>query len=102
MCPHPAPHFWAAARVHLSSVGPAQQQRSLQLGRVAESCTHAEREGCREGSWSKYRALIEMPSVTTLAFNYLTCWQLEAGKQAGEKEEKASEEQKAELDSDLM
>lgn len=43
-----------------------------------------------------------MPSVTTLAFNYLTCWQLEAGKQAGEKEEKASEEQKAELDSDLM
>lgn len=42
-----------------------------------------------------------MPSVTTLAFNYLTCWQLEVGKQE-EKKKKGSEEQKAELDSDLM
>lgn len=42
-----------------------------------------------------------MPSVTALAFNYLTCWQLEVGKQAGKKK-KGNEEQKAELDSDLM
>lgn len=41
------------------------------------ACTHAEQEGCRERLCSKYRVLIEMPSVTTLAFNYLSCWQLE-------------------------
>lgn len=52
------------------------------------ACTHAEQQGCREGSRSHYRALIEMPSVTALAFNYLTCWQLEAGKQAGKKRRK--------------
>lgn len=49
------------------------------------ACTHAEQEGCRERLCSKYRVLIEMPSVTTLAFNYLTCWQLKVGKQAGKK-----------------
>lgn len=43
-----------------------------------------------------------MPSVTTLAFNYLTCWQLEVGEQAGEKNKKSSEEQKVELVNDLM
>lgn len=67
------------------------------------ACTHAEQEGCRERPCSKYRALIEMPSVTTLAFNYLTCWQLEVGKQAEKKKKKkVGEKQKAELDSDLM
>lgn len=49
-----------------------------------------------------------MPSVTALAFNYLTCWQLEVGKQAEKKNgerkrerRKSCEEQKAGLDSDL-
>lgn len=64
--------------------------------------THAEQEGCRERPRSKYSALIEMPSVTTLAFNYLTCWQLEVGEQAEKHIRKSSEGQKAELDSDLM
>lgn len=43
-----------------------------------------------------------MPSVTTLAFNYLTCWQLEVGRQAEKRRGKGSEEQKAELASDLI
>lgn len=75
----PSSQFWAAARVHLSSVHPALQQRSASVQQSSIELAGMLSRRAVERDCVVNRVLIEMPSVTTLAFNYLSCWQLEVG-----------------------